>query len=97
MELKPDNLKDLIYYRKLYDVVKFSVDIEIFGHISGLACAEEIADRAGLDVLFIGRLLNVLARHGYVEIVEMKGEKRYRNSAISETYLKKGSPVLHRG
>ncbi len=92
MELKPDNLKDLIYYRKLYDVVKFSVDAEIFSRISAPASVEEIADKMSMDVIFIERLLNVLAEHGYVETMDENGAIRYCNSAISETYLKKGSP-----
>jgi predicted TPR repeat methyltransferase len=88
----PDNLRTLVNYRKLYDVVRLSAEIGIFDGLSRPAAPEDIAASMGTDTRFICYLLEALARFGYVETVEKDGRKCYVNSAVSRLYLCGDSP-----
>jgi len=83
----PENIKALVNYRKLYDVVKFSVELGIYDKLDGPITTGELSDRLGLDAVFIQYLLNALATSGYVERIEKSGVTYYQNSAVSTLYL----------
>jgi len=90
--LIPDNVKTLVYYRKLFDIVKFSVEQGVYTELEKPATAADLAGRLGVDTAFIRYLLDVLAGHGYVEAVEADGKTHYRNTAVSDVFLNVNSP-----
>jgi predicted O-methyltransferase YrrM len=89
MELTPENLRSLVYHRKLYDVVKFSVESRIFDKMCRPVTLEAFS---GMDDVFIDYLLDVLAASGYVEKMVKGGVEHYKNTAVSERYLNSKSP-----
>lgn len=90
--VSPGNIKSLVNYRKLYDVVKLSAELDIFTSLCRPATPEDLAADLGTDALFVRYLLDVLARFGYVETVEKDGRPCYTNSAVSRLYLSSDSP-----
>lgn len=90
--VSPDNLKTLINYRKLYDVLRLSVEIGIFSSLCRPAAPEDLAVSMGVDAHFIRYLLNVLARFGYVETIGTDDKPCYINTAVSRLYLSSDSP-----
>jgi tetratricopeptide (TPR) repeat protein/predicted O-methyltransferase YrrM len=88
----PGNLKTLINYRKLYDVVRLSAEIDLFSYLGQPVAPEDLAVRMGMDARFICYLLNVLARFGYVEMIETDDKACYMNTAVSRLYLSSDSP-----
>ncbi len=88
----PGNLKTLINYRKLYDVVRISAEIDLFTYLCQPATPEDLAVSLGVDARFVCYLLNVLARFGYVETIETGGKPGYINTAVSRLYLSSDSP-----
>jgi tetratricopeptide (TPR) repeat protein/predicted O-methyltransferase YrrM len=87
VSMSPGNLKELINYRKLYDIVRLSVELGVYSSLSHPASPEDLSDSMGIDADFIGYLLNALARFGYVEKFEKDGKPHYINTAASELYL----------
>ncbi|HTX44618.1 MAG TPA: methyltransferase [Methanocella sp.] len=92
MELAPKNLKSLIYHRKLYDVVKLSVELRIYDKMRWPVTLDCISGELGVDDVFLGYLLDVLAASGYAEKMERGGITYYKNTAVSEHYLNSKSP-----
>ncbi|MGA9140587.1 MAG: tetratricopeptide repeat protein [Methanocella sp.] len=88
----PGNLKTLINYRKLYDVVKLSAEIDLFTYLCQPATPEDLAVGLGVDERFVCYLLDVLARFGYVETLETGDRPRYVNTAVSRLYMSGDSP-----
>jgi len=70
-ELVPDDLRSLIYARKLYDVVRLSVEMGLFSRLSSPVTPEALS--SGNDRAFIGYLLEALAAFGYVERIDEGG------------------------
>lgn len=87
----PENLKDLINSRKLFDVVKFSVELGVYEDMVRPATLEDISGKTGMDPVFTRHLLNALSAFGYVERTEKDGVSFYGNTAVSELYLNRGS------
>jgi predicted O-methyltransferase YrrM len=88
-ELVPGNLKALIYNRKLYDVVRLSVEIGLFSRLGSPATPGSLS--SGSDVAFIEYLLEALAAFGYVKKIDMEGTAYYTNTAATGLFLDRGS------
>lgn len=92
LSVSPVNLKTLINYRKLYDVVKLSAEIDLFSAMRQPVTPEDLAAGTGVDTRFINYLLNVLVRFGYVEKTGTDDRPCYVNTAVSMLYLSSDSP-----
>lgn len=88
----PENLRSLVYGRKLYDAVKLSAGLRIFDHMSDTATPDGLSGELGIEAVFLGYLLDALAAAGYVEKTVKDGIAYYKNTAESELYLNSKSP-----
>lgn len=84
-----ENLKDLIYYRKLYDVVRLSVDMGLFSKLGSPVRREDLS--MWIDETFVGYLLEALSVFGYVERIDRGGVTYYTNTAVSSLFLDRKS------
>lgn len=89
--LVPSELISLINTRKLYDVVKFSVDIDLFSMTDRAVAVEELARETGTDPRFMECLLNVLALAGYVAPAPSAEGRSFINTPVAQAYLDRKS------
>lgn len=85
----PEEIRSLVYQRKLYDVVRIAVDMGLFSRLGSPATPEDVAD--GADATFVRYLLDALAAFGYVDRSEHGGATYFTNTAVSRIYLDRDS------
>jgi precorrin-6B methylase 2 len=93
-ELTPRGLKGLALSRKLYDIIKFSVDMDIFSKTDQAMTPEMLARDIGVDGLFLELLLGVLENAGFVGSNILDGTRSFMNTSVSRTYLSRNSPYF---
>lgn len=90
--LFPRDLKDLAFNRKLYDVVKFSTDIDIFSLADSGISLRRLARKTGIERRFLELVLGVLEHTGFMVTTGTGGKMKYYNTVLSRTYLSRNSP-----
>ena len=93
-ELIPRDLKGLAFSRKLYDVVKFSTDIDLFSRADSAVSLDKLVEDTGVDSRFLELLLSVLDGAGFMETGASGSITSYVNTAVSRTYLSRNSPYF---
>jgi hypothetical protein len=94
VELEPEVIKCLVNYRKLFDVLRVSVDLDVYTHLASPATAHCLSKTLGIDEYFLSYLLDTLLRIGLVDISgEVDGSPAYRSSAEAYQYLSRESQL----
>jgi precorrin-6B methylase 2 len=94
VELEPEVIKCLVNYRKLFDVLRISVDLDIYTHLASPSTAHCLSKTLGIDEYFLSYLLDTLLRIGLVDTSsEVDGSLAYRSSAEAYQYLNRESPL----
>ena len=66
-ELDLEPIRRILNYKKLFDIVKVSVELEIYTHISTPPTAQRLSQSLGMHERFLVYLLQTLWRIGFVE------------------------------
>jgi precorrin-6B methylase 2 len=93
-EQTPRGLKGLALSRKLYDIVKFSVDMDIFSKTDQAVSLEMLVEDIGVDAHFLELLLGVLENAGFMGSNILDGTRSFMNTGVSRTYLSLNSPYF---
>lgn len=87
----PSRLVSLIDNRKLYDIVKFTTEKELFSLMDRPVSSAALSGSTGMERQFLEYVLEVLVRSGYVEKTYASGEPLYFNAPVSREYLSRNS------
>jgi len=95
LELIPDNIRLLVDNRRLLDVVKLAVDLDLFSKIADETSLDELSLILNLDSQFVEYLMRVLCSSGFAEAVPAGGGTSvYRSTPVSGQFLRQGSPLF---
>ncbi len=83
----PAQIKLLINYRKLFEVVRLSVDLDLYSKLVRPITVERLSNELKIDRQFIQYLLTVLYKFGFVEVIVADQACLYVNTTISNQYL----------
>jgi hypothetical protein len=94
VQLEPEVIKRLVNYRKLFNIFKVSVDLDVYTHISNPSTAYLLSKALGIDEHFLAYLLDALLRIGLVNASgEVDGSPAYQSTAETNQYLSRESPL----
>lgn len=94
VELEPNIIKRLVNYRKLFDILRVSVDLDVYTHISNPSTACCLSKTLGIDQHFLTYLLDTLVRIGLVDSSEgVDGSPAYHSTLEAYQYLSRESPL----
>jgi len=94
IELEPDPIRRILNYRKLFDVLRVSVDLDVYTHLSSPMSARRLSRPLRVDARFLGYLLETLWRIGLVERTEgVDGSWAYRSTQVARQFLSLQSPL----
>lgn len=88
--LIPEKILSIINYRRLLEVVKLSVDIDLYSYMGTPVSLDVLSEKTGLDRQFMEYLLNALLSFGFVEKI---GGDLYLSNRESAQYLDSKSPA----
>jgi len=86
-ELVPKCIKQLINYRKFFDVMQLSVDLDIYSKMERPITVEHLSNELEIDEQFTEYFLTVLCKFGFVDVIMSGKDLLYANSNISRQYL----------
>ncbi|HYB59549.1 MAG TPA: methyltransferase dimerization domain-containing protein [Candidatus Acidoferrales bacterium] len=93
VELEPVVIKRLVNYRRLCDILRVSVDVDVYSHLSCPSTAHRLSKALGIDEYFLAYLLETLLRTGLLNISEeVDGSPAYQNTPEAYQYLSRESP-----
>ncbi|MGZ4864076.1 MAG: methyltransferase [Halobacteriota archaeon] len=93
IELEPEPIRRILNYRKLFEILKVSVDLGIYTQLATPLTARHLSQSLGLDDSFISLLLDTLWLTGLLE--REQGDDKswlYQNTPVAQQYLSYGSP-----
>ena len=93
-ELDPEPIRRLLNYQKLFEILKVSVDLGIYTHITSPLTARRLSQSLGMDERFLMYLLETLWRIGLVE--RARGDQdswAYQSAPVARQYLSRESPL----
>ncbi|MGZ4917212.1 MAG: methyltransferase [Halobacteriota archaeon] len=94
ISLVPDRIKQIVNYRKLYDVLKVAMDLDLYTLLRYPITANSVAQSLGTDELFVRYLLDVLCA---VDLAtQMRGKEDlecYQSTPLARQYLDSGSAL----
>jgi len=93
VELEPDSIRQIINYRKLFEILRLSVDLDIYALLEQRTTATELARSVELDVLFVRYFLNALCAIGLVEHERGEEPRAYQSTPIARQYLSPASAL----
>ncbi|MCD1295391.1 hypothetical protein CUJ83_10310 [Methanocella sp. CWC-04] len=91
IELMPENIRELLKYRKLFEVVKLSVETGLYSHMDTPKTVSDLSEATGIEPGFLERLLKALGKFGYVQILKDGDKIAYVNTPVSDQYLNSDS------
>ncbi len=94
IELEPEPIRRILNYQKLFEILKASVDLGIYTHITSPLTARRLSQSLGTDERFLMYLLETLWRIGLVE--RARGDQdswAYQSTPIARQYLSRESPL----
>jgi precorrin-6B methylase 2 len=92
IELEPDAIRLILNYRKLFEILKVSLDLDIYTRITSPLTARHLSRSLGVDERFLTYLLETLQRIGLVIRVESdQGSSTYQSAAVARQYLSRES------
>jgi predicted O-methyltransferase YrrM len=95
LELVPDNIRLLVDNRRLLDVVKLAMDLDLFSKIPDEMSLDELSLALDLDTQFVEYLMRVLCSSGFAEAIPAAGGTIvYRCTPVSSQFLRQGSPLF---
>jgi len=93
-ELEPEPIRRILNYRKLFEIVKVSVDLGIYTRIASPLTAQRLSQLLGIDEYFLTFLLETLRQTGLVERVQGDHDSwAYQNTPVAQQYLSQESPL----
>jgi len=95
-ELVPKCIKQLINYRKFFDVMQLSVDLDIYSKMEYPITVKHLSNELEIDEQFTEYFLTVLTKFGFVDVIMSGKDPLYANSNISRQYLNSQS-VMYLG
>jgi SAM-dependent methyltransferase len=91
---RPVGLKQLLDQNKVYDLVRFSTEADIFNFVHAPSSPEAVAMAIGSDVHFVTYLLIALCRFGFINMVGEGHGIKYVNSETSDLFLRRSSDLF---
>lgn len=83
----PAQIKLLLSYRKLFEVLKLSVDLDLYSKLERPITVEDLSHELKIDGQFIEYFLTVLYKFGFVEVTIADQGHLYVNTSVSNQYL----------
>jgi predicted O-methyltransferase YrrM len=83
----PANIKLLINYRKLFEVVRLSTDLDLYSKMARPITAEQLSHELEIDGQFIEYFLTVLYKFGFVDVIMGDESLLFVNTSITSQYL----------
>ncbi len=83
----PAQVKLLISYRKLFEVVRLSMDLDLYSKMERPITVEHLSNELQIDGQFIEYFLTVLYKFGFVDVIVADEDLLYVNTSISSQYL----------
>ena len=92
IELEPEPIRRILNYQKVFEILKVSVDLEIFTQIASPLTPQRLSQSLGIDECFVQYLLETLWRTGLVERTRSDRESwAYQSTQIARQYLSQES------
>ncbi|ACX72834.1 O-methyltransferase family 2 [Methanocaldococcus vulcanius M7] len=76
---------------KLFYLLKTAIELGLFDHLEEFRSVEELAEILKIDVVMTEYILKVLEEIGLIECKTKNGKRQYKNTEISNIFLKEGS------
>ena len=86
-ELAPKRIKLLINCRKFFEIMRLSVDLDIYSKMDHPVTAEHLSNELKIDEQFTEYLLKVLYKFNFVDVIMSGKDLLYVNSNIARQYL----------
>lgn len=86
-ELVPKHIKLIINCRKFFEIMRLSVDLDIYSKMERPVTVEHLSNEIEIDEQFTEYLLKVLYKFGFVDCITSGKDLLYVNSNISRQYL----------
>lgn len=83
----PAQIKLLISYKKLFEVVRLSIDLDLYSKLERPITVERVSNELKIDGQFIEYFLTILYKFGFVEVIMADQGRLYVNTSISSQYL----------
>lgn len=94
IELEPEPIRRILNCQKLFEILKVSVDLEIYTLITSPLTARRLSQSLGIDERFLMYLLETLWRIGLVERARGDQESlEYQSTPVARQYLSRESPL----
>ena len=88
ISLVPDRIKQIVNYRKLFDILRVAMDLDLFTLLRYPTTANSIAQSLGTDELFVRYLLDVLRAVDLATQTKVKEDiKCYQSTPLARQYL----------
>ena len=86
-ELVPKHIKQAINCRKFFEIMRLSVDLDIYSKMERPVTVEHLSNELEIDEQFTEYFLKVLSKFGFVDVMINGKDLLYVNSNISRQYL----------